>query len=70
MWDVVAQWLEHRTLNQEDWGSNPLAAISKLGQFRSLSCIGKYLAIGSKGYMRMDSFLHSKCSVSECFLYL
>ena len=32
MWGAVALWLEHRTLDQDNPGSNPLAAVSKLGQ--------------------------------------
>ena len=32
---VVAQWLEHRTVKQEDLGSSPPAAALKLGQFCS-----------------------------------
>ena len=35
LWREVAQWLEHRTLNRENPGSNPLAAVSKFWQFRS-----------------------------------
>ena len=46
--------LEHRTINRENPGSNPLAAISKLGQFHSLNvaslhCINEYPAIDSGG---------------------
>ena len=33
--DAVARWLEYQTLDRENPGSNPLAAVSKLGQFRS-----------------------------------
>ena len=44
-------WLEHQTLNRENLGSNPLAAVSKHGQLRSrchssLSCINEYLPGG------------------------
>ena len=35
MLDAVAQQLEHQSLNRENPGSNPLATVSKLGQFRS-----------------------------------
>ena len=54
MWGMVAQWLEHGTLSRENPGSNPLATVSKVGQFRclsSFSCINEYLAIDSGGYV-------------------
>ena len=38
VWDQVTQRLERRALNQEYLGSNPLAAVSKLWQFRSPRC--------------------------------
>ena len=37
LWSAVALWLEHQTLNRENHGSNPLAALaSKIGQFHLL----------------------------------
>ena len=51
--------LEHQALNQENLGSNPLAAISELLQFSfiphchsSLSCTNEYLATDRGGYWK------------------
>ena len=57
--DGVAQRLEHRTLNQEDTGSNHVAADSNRGQFVSLHFasvqstvfLHEYLAIENDGYI-------------------
>ena len=55
-------WLEHRTLNRENPGSDPLAVVSKRGQFRSLqiasvrSAINEYLAIDTYGYVKKIIF--------------
>ena len=42
---VAALWLEHRTLNQENPGSDPLAAVSKLWQFHSFHVAPGYSAL-------------------------
>ena len=57
--DGVAQRLENRTLNQEDTGSNRVAADSNRGQFVSLHFasvhstvfLHEYLAIDNDGYI-------------------
>jgi len=36
VWGAVVQWFDNRTLNWGNLASIPVAAISKLGQFRSL----------------------------------
>ena len=72
MWVVVALWLEHRTLNQENLISNPLDAILKLGQFCLLHIASvhrveyEYLAVDSGGCVNKYS-LCSNCSMAECF---
>ena len=55
----MAQRLEHRTLNQEDTGSNRVAADLNRGQFVSLHFasvhstvfLHEYLAIDNDGYI-------------------
>lgn len=42
----MAFWLEHRTLIRENPGSNPHAAVSKLGQFRLCPVASVYLYNG------------------------
>ena len=54
----MVQWLEHRTLNQEDTGSNRVASDSNRGQFVSFHLasvhsnvfLHEYLAIDNDGY--------------------
>ena len=43
-WEAVAQRLQRRTLSGEP-GSNPLAAISKFGQFRSFYIVSVHAAV-------------------------
>ena len=66
-WGAVAQWLEHRTLNRENPGSNPLVAVSKLSKISftpichsSQSCINYYsavIAVWLNSYMYIEMAL-------------
>ena len=56
--------VECRTRNQVSPGSNPFAAVSKIGYFRSLSCINEYLAIDSGGNVS-DLALARNCCLAR-----
>ena len=62
----MALWLEHRTLTRENPASNPLAVVSKFGQFCSPHVASEYLAIDSGGYVN-DQSSCSNCSIAKCF---
>ena len=57
--DGVAQRLEHRTLNQEDTGSNRVAADSNRGQFVSLHFASVHSTVFLHEYLDIDSEGHS-----------
>ena len=74
MCGAVVLCLEHRTLTRDNPGSNPLAAVTKLGQFRSLhiasslTCINEYHlqteARGGPSVVHSQSRLFEACGIN------